>query len=95
MHVKWLSLPFSWVNCKSASNLDPTPIVHQIIEAEPELFISGVFDRRPTVTPVFLENRLTATRYSDLDRGPSWTPIYTSRHERKPTLYWDVDVTAG
>jgi hypothetical protein len=39
--------------CKSASNLDPTPIVRQIVEAEPELFISGVFDRRPTVTPSF------------------------------------------
>jgi hypothetical protein len=39
--------------CESASNLDPTPIVHQIVEAEAELFISGVFDRRPTVTPSF------------------------------------------
>ncbi len=39
--------------CESASNLDPTPIVHQIVEAEAELLISGVFDRRPTVTPSF------------------------------------------
>jgi hypothetical protein len=40
--------------CKSASNLDPTPIVHQVVEAEAKLLISGVFDRRPTVTPSFL-----------------------------------------
>jgi len=26
-------------DCESASNLDPTPIVHQIVEAEAELFI--------------------------------------------------------
>jgi hypothetical protein len=39
--------------CESAPNLDPTPIVHQIVEAEAELLISGVFDRRPTVTPSF------------------------------------------
>ncbi len=32
--------------CESAS--DPTPLEHQIIEVEVELFISGVFDRRPT-----------------------------------------------
>jgi hypothetical protein len=37
--------------CKSASNLDPTPIVHQVVEAEAELSILGMFDRRPTVTP--------------------------------------------
>jgi hypothetical protein len=50
-------------SCESASNLDPTPIEHQIVEAEAELFISDVFDRRPTGTPsFFLENRLTATR---------------------------------
>ncbi len=41
------------IQCESASNLDPTPVEHQIIEAELELLISGVFDRRPTVTPLF------------------------------------------
>src|SRR5712672_258378 len=35
-----------FVVCESASNLDPTPIVHQIVEAEAELLIPGVFDRR-------------------------------------------------
>jgi hypothetical protein len=40
-------------SCESASNLDPTPIEHQIVEAEAELSISGVFDRRPTGTPLF------------------------------------------
>jgi hypothetical protein len=29
--------------------LDPTPTKHQIVEAEAELFISGVFDRRPKI----------------------------------------------
>ena len=43
------TLPPEW--CESASNLDPAPIEHQIIEAEAELLILGVFDRRPTVTP--------------------------------------------
>jgi hypothetical protein len=39
--------------------LGPPPIVHQIVEAEAKLFISGVFDWRPTVTrSFFLENRL-------------------------------------
>jgi hypothetical protein len=40
-------------DCESASNLDFPPIVHQIVEAEAEFFISGVFDRRPTVTHSF------------------------------------------
>ena len=31
--------------CESASNLDPTPVEHQIIEAEVEFLIWGVFDR--------------------------------------------------
>ncbi len=39
--------------CESASKLDPAPVEHQIIEAEVELLISGAFDRRPTVTPLF------------------------------------------
>jgi hypothetical protein len=39
--------------CESASNLDPTPVEHQVIEVEVELLISGVSDRRPTVTPAF------------------------------------------
>jgi hypothetical protein len=54
--------------------LDPTPIVHQIVEAEAELFISGVFNRDPIF---FLKDRLTATPYSRFARGPSWTPIHT------------------
>jgi hypothetical protein len=55
----WCRLNIWIFGCESASNLDPTPIVHQIVEAEAELFISGVFDRRPTVTrSFFLENRL-------------------------------------
>jgi hypothetical protein len=40
--------------CESASNLDATPIEHHIVEAEPEFFISGVLDRRPTGTPSFV-----------------------------------------
>ena len=40
--------------CKSAYNLDPTPIERQIIDAEAEWLVSSVFDRRPTVTPPFL-----------------------------------------
>jgi DNA-binding XRE family transcriptional regulator len=40
-------------DCESASNFDPTPIEHQIIEAEAELPISSVFNRRPIVTPSF------------------------------------------
>jgi signal-transduction protein with cAMP-binding, CBS, and nucleotidyltransferase domain len=39
--------------CESASNLDPTPMVRQIVETEAEFFISELFDRRPTVTPSF------------------------------------------
>jgi hypothetical protein len=30
-------------DCESASNLDPTLIVHQVVEADVELFISGAF----------------------------------------------------
>jgi hypothetical protein len=53
------------VVCKSASNLDPTPIVHQMVEAEAELFISGVVQSASNRAPLFfLENRLTAMRYS-------------------------------
>ena len=46
------------VGCESASNLDPTPIEHHIVEAEPELFISGVLDRRPTGTLVLPHLRM-------------------------------------
>jgi hypothetical protein len=51
---------FRW--CESASNLDLTPVEHQIVEAEAELSISGVFDRRSIATPSFFSN--TAMRYS-------------------------------
>jgi hypothetical protein len=44
---------FRVFQCESASNLDPTPVEHQIVEAEAELSISGVFDRRSIVTPSF------------------------------------------
>jgi hypothetical protein len=62
--------------CKSASNLDPTPIVSQIVEAEPELFISGVFDRRPTVTPSFSRKLFDCSALQRFRRGPNWTPIH-------------------
>jgi hypothetical protein len=57
--------------------LDPAPIEHQIVEAEAELFISGVFDRRPTGPPSFLENRLNTKGYSGFARVQIGTPIYS------------------
>ena len=40
-------------DCESASNLDPTPIESQIVEAVAELLTLSAFDRLPTVTPLF------------------------------------------
>jgi hypothetical protein len=53
--------------------LEPTLIEHQIVEAEAELFISGVFDRRPTGTPSFFSklfncNRLQRFRHGSIGR---------------------------
>jgi hypothetical protein len=64
--------------CESASNLDPTPIVRQIVEEEAELFISEVFDRRPIVTPSFSRksfdcNRVTAV-FAKVQVGRRFTP---------------------
>src|SRR6266508_264435 len=75
------------VACESASNLDPTPIEHQIIEAEAELLILGVFDRRPTVTPssfskiVWLQP-VTAV-WSGVKVGRRFTPWARARFERQ------------
>jgi hypothetical protein len=41
-------------------------------QVEVEILISGVFDRRPTVTPLFLKKPLNAIRYIGFARGPSW-----------------------
>jgi hypothetical protein len=85
------TLPFG---CKSASNLHPTPIVHQIVEAEAELFISGVFGRRPTVTPLFLKNRLTVMRHIVFARGPNWTPIHSGPCVRRSvTVFFSIAST--
>jgi hypothetical protein len=55
--------------CESASNLDPTPIEIQIIEAEAELLISSVFDRRPTVTPLILAKIVLVQRITAVSLG--------------------------
>ena len=63
--------------CESASNLDPTPIELQIVEAEAELSILGRIRSASKRDPLFfLENCLSATRYSGFARGRSWTPIH-------------------
>src|SRR5712671_551989 len=63
--------------CESASNLDPTPIESQIVEAEAELLFLSVFDRLPTVTPLFFEDCVSAKSYSGFARGLSWTPMHS------------------
>ena len=55
--------------CESASNLDPTPIEIQIIEAEAELLVSSVYDRRPTVTPLFLSKIVLVQRITAVSLG--------------------------
>jgi hypothetical protein len=55
--------------CESASNLDPTPIEIQIIEAEAELLISSVFDQRPTVTPLILAKIVLVQRITAVSLG--------------------------
>jgi len=55
--------------CESASNLDPTPIEHQVVEADPELFISGGFDQRPTVPPLFSRKSLECNALQRFRQG--------------------------
>ena len=57
------------LGCESARNLDPTPIEIQIIEAEAELLISSVSDRRPTVTPLFLSKIVLVQRITAVSLG--------------------------
>ena len=54
-----------------------------------------MFDRRPPVTPPFLENRLTAMRYRGLARGPSWTPIHSMEPKRPLIPDWMVSPAYG
>jgi hypothetical protein len=49
--------------------MDPTLIEHQIVEAEAELFISGVFDRRPTGTPSFFSKLFNCNRLQRFRQG--------------------------
>src|SRR6476659_8014592 len=82
--------------CESASNLDSTPIEHQIVEAEAELFISGVFDRRPTGTLLFSRNSFNCNGLQrfrqgsklDADSHPAGCPAWARC--RQPSR-WDWD----
>jgi hypothetical protein len=62
--------------CESASNLDPTPIESQIVEAEAELLFLSVFDRLPTVPPRFFRRLFECKELQRFARGLSWTPMH-------------------
>jgi len=63
--------------------LDPTPIELQIVEAEAELFVWGVFDRRPTVTPLFSRKLFECNALQRLRQGSKLDAPSQSRRERK------------
>jgi hypothetical protein len=80
-----LEIPLG-ANCESASNLDPTLVGHQTIEAEVEMLISWMCDRRPTVTPRRLAEATTGGRVARSTRSPGWaTPTYDQAGRGAPS----------